>query len=676
MTVTSPPVAAPPSSVELEVQRIRGLVREQRFAEAVGAAAALRASYPENRDVLYLLALAQRQTRQNAAALDTLADMERYHPGASRLYQERGHCYVALKDAPRAIQAYERAVQINPALPPTWSMLEGLYRMVGDETHRQVAAAHAGKLKTLPPEVITATGMFFEGELAASEKLIRAFLLRHGDHVEAMRLLARIGVARDILDDAEVLLAAALAMAPDYIELRRDYACVLLDRHKDAEAIVELDKLLALDPKNIDYRTLHATATVALGDHEGGIRGFSGVLADASPGSRLAADLQLSIAHAHKTLGRRPEAIDAYKQAIRIRPNFGDAYWSLANLKNYAFSDEEIARLEAAESDPATAAIDRYHLCFALGKAYEDRKLYDVSYRFYERGNALKRAESRYRAELLEQNTALQKHICTREFFRQRDGYGAAGREPIFILGLPRSGSTLLEQILASHSQVEGTQELSNVSRAVLDLQGYNPDLNNPRYPGCLATMSADEFRTLGEKYLADTQVYRSGKPHFIDKMPNNFRHIGFIHLILPNAKIIDARREPMACCFGNLKQLFARGQEFVYSIEDIARYYRTYLELMEHWDAVLPGRVLRVHHEDVVDDLEGSVRRMLDHCELPFEPACLEFHRTERSIRTASSEQVRQPIFREGLEQWRHYEPWLGPLREALGDAMERYRR
>jgi tetratricopeptide (TPR) repeat protein len=675
MTMSSQPVAAP-TSVELEVQRIRSLVREHRFAEAVAAAGSLRTRNPENRDVLYLLALGQRQTRQNAAALDTLADMERYHPGASRLYQERGHCYVALKDAPRAIEAYERAVQINPALPATWSMLEGLYGMVGNDAQRQVAAAHANKLKSLPPEVITATGMFCEGELAPAERIIRAFLQRHGDHVEAMRLLARIGIARDILDDAEVLLAAALAMAPDYIELRRDYACVLLDRHKDAEAIVELDKLLALDPKNIDYRTLHATATVALGDHEGGIRGFAGVLADASPGSRLAADLQLSIAHAHKTLGRRPEAIDAYKQAIRIRPNFGDAYWSLANLKNYAFSDEEIARREAAESAPATAAIDRYHLCFALGKAYEDRKLYEVSYRFYERGNALKRAESRYRAELLEQNTALQKRICTREFFRQRDSYGAAGREPIFILGLPRAGSTLLEQILASHSQVEGTQELSNVSRAVLDLQGYNPDLNNPRYPGCLATMSADEFRTLGEKYLADTQIYRSGKPNFIDKMPNNFRHIGFIHLILPNAKIIDARREPMACCFGNLKQLFARGQEFVYSIDDIARYYRTYLELMEYWDAVLPGRVLRVHHEDVVDDLEGSVRRMLDHCELPFEPTCLEFHRTERSIRTASSEQVRQPIFREGLDQWRHYEPWLGPLREALGDAMERYRR
>jgi Sulfotransferase family len=240
---------------------------------------------------------------------------------------------------------------------------------------------------------------------------------------------------------------------------------------------------------------------------------------------------------------------------------------------------------------------------------------------------------------------------------------------------MPRAGSTLLEQILASHSQVEGTQELANVPRAVLDLQGYNPDLNNPRYPGCLAAMPRDEFLALGEKYLADTQVYRTGKPHFIDKMPNNFRHVGLIQMMLPNAKIIDARREPMACCFGNLKQLYARGQEFVYSVEDIARYYRTYLELMEHWDAVLPGRVLRVYHEDVVDDLESSVRRILDFCELPFEPSCLEFHRTERSIRTASSEQVRQPIFREGLDQWRHYEAWLGPLREALGDALARYR-
>jgi len=674
MNVTSQSVAAP-ASVELEVQRIRGLVQAHRFAEAVRAAGSLRTLYPENRDVLYLFAVAQRHSGRNLEALDTLADLERHHPGASRLYQERGHCYVALKDAPRAIEAYEHAVRINPALPAAWGMLEGLYKMVGDDEHRRTAAAHATKLKSVPPDVITATGLYCEGELSAAERLIRAFLLRHGDHVEAMRLLARIGIARDVLDDAEVLLAAALKMEPDYIELRRDYACVMLDRHKHAESLAQLESLLAHDPKNIDYRTLRATATVGLGDHEGGIRGFTDVLADTPPESRLAADLHLSIAHSLKTLGRRAESIDEYRKAIEVRPNFGDAYWSLANLKTYRFSAEEIAQLEAAEADPAIAPIDRYHICFALGKAYEDAADYPTSWRFYERGNALKRAESRYRAELLEQNTANQKRVCTREFFEERAGYGAASREPIFILGMPRAGSTLLEQILASHSQVEGTQELANVPRAVLDLQGYDPDLNNPRYPACLATMAADEFLALGEKYLSDTQVYRTGEPHFIDKMPNNFRHIGLIHLMLPNAKIIDARREPMACCFGNLKQLYARGQEFVYSIQDVARYYRTYLELMEHWDAALPGRVLRVYHEDVVDDLEGSVRRLLDFCELPFERACLEYHRTERSIKTASSEQVRQPIFRDGLDQWRHYEPWLGPLREALGDALERYR-
>ena len=674
MPVTSQPVVAP-ANVELEVERIRALLKEHRFEQAIGAAASLRQLYPENRDVLHLLALGQRQSRRLAEALDTLADLERHHPGASQLYQERGHCYVALKDARRAIEAYERAVQINPALVPAWSMLEGLYKMVGDQAQRQMAAAHAHKLKSLPPEVVTATGLFCEGDLSAAERLIRTFLLREGDQVEAMRLLARIGVAREVLDDAEILLAAAVKMAPDYIELRRDYACVLLDRHRHAEAIAQLDGLLKLDPKNIDYRTLRATATVGLGDQEGGLRGFAAVLADTKPDSRLAADLHLSMAHSLKTLGRRAESINEYRKAIDIRPKFGDAYWSLANLKTYEFSAEEIARLEAAEADPTTEPMDRYHLCFALGKAYEDGEDYERSFRFYERGNALKRAASRYRPELLEQNTANQKRFCTRDFFSERDGYGAPSREPIFILGLPRAGSTLLEQILASHSQVEGTQELANVPRAVLDLQGYNPDLNNPRYPGCLTTLSADELRALGEKYLADTRVYRAGQPYFIDKMPNNFRHVGLIHLMLPNAKIIDARREPMACCFGNLKQLYARGQEFVYSVTDIARYYRTYLELMEHWDAALPGRVLRVHHEDVVDDLEGSVRRILEYCELPFEPACLEFHRTERSIRTASSEQVRQPIFREGLDQWRRYEPWLGPLRAALGDAVDRYR-
>jgi hypothetical protein len=264
--------------------------------------------------------------------------------------------------------------------------------------------------------------------------------------------------------------------------------------------------------------------------------------------------------------------------------------------------------------------------------------------------------------------------VCTRAFFAGREGYGSQSADPIFIVGLPRAGSTLLEQILASHSRVEGTHELADIQRMAMELQGRDPDLANPRYPRVLAELKAEDFLRLGEKYLSDTRVYRTGKPCFIDKMPNNFRHIGLIHLILPNARIIDARREPMACCFGNFKQLFANGQEFSYGLADIARYYQTYLELMRHWDEVLPGRILRVWHEDVVEDLEGNVRRILDFCGLPFEPACVEFYKTERSVLSASSEQVRQPIFRDGLEQWKKYEPWLEPLRHSLGDALARY--
>jgi hypothetical protein len=377
--------------------------------------------------------------------------------------------------------------------------------------------------------------------------------------------------------------------------------------------------------------------------------------------------------HALKTIGRFPEAVAAYRTAAAARPAFGDAYWSLANLKTYRFLDDEIARMRDEEDRPSTALIDRYHLCFALGKALEDREEFGDSWHYYERGNALKRSESHYRAEVIEANTKRQMATCSREFFQERTGWGSLHADPIFIVGLTRSGSTLLEQILASHSMVEGTYELSNIEAIVMELQGR--DFGNPRYPSVLAEMSREDFLRLGEKYIDDTRIYRSGRPYFIDKMPNNFRHLGLIHLMLPNAKIIDARREPIACCFSNLKQLFAQGQEFTYSVEDIARYYRTYLELMRHWDDALPGQILRVHHEDVVEDLGGSVRELLDSCELPFEPACIEFHKNSRSVRTASSEQVRQPIYRDGVDQWKNYEPWLGSLKSALGDALVHYR-
>jgi tetratricopeptide (TPR) repeat protein len=655
------------SRIESDVARMRVLIEEQQFAASLSIGQTLLVEVPENRDVLYMIAVSQRYLKKIPEALATLDGLEKAHPNFSRLFQERGHCFVTLRDAPLAIAAFLRAVNLNPALPASWRTLQTLYGMTGQADNAATAAAHVATLAKLPPEIVTATAMFSDGDLAPAEVIVRAYLLKHGNHVEAMRLLARIGLAHDVLDDADMLLEAVLTMAPDYRAARYDYAMALLRRHKHVQSAAELEKLLQLEPNNRTYKTTYATANVGLGDHERALALYQELIADAPPALE-ASELHLSVAHCFKALGRQQEAIKAYRSAAAERPSYGDAYWSLANLKTYRFAAEEIARMRAAEAVPSTADVDRYHLCFALGKAFEDRGEFEESFRYYERGNTLKKAQSRYRPEPIERNTRLQQLVCTREFFSARRGVGAPDPSPIFIVGLPRSGSTLLEQILASHSQVEGTMELADIPRLVLELQGREPDSDNPRYPAVLRTLEPAEFRRFGDRYISDTRVYRTDKPRFIDKMPNNFRHLGLMHLTLPNARIIDARRNAMACCFSNFKQLFAAGQEFTYGLEDIGRYYRTYVELMAHWDAVLPNTVLRVEHEDVVENLEANVRRILDFCGLAFEPQCLEFHKTERSIRTASSEQVRQPIFKEGIDQWRNFEPWLVPLKATLG--------
>jgi tetratricopeptide (TPR) repeat protein len=664
--------ATSPASVSRpEAARIRALIRQRNFAAALAAGEALLAESPHHRDALLFVAIAQRYLGRIEAALRTLATLERHHPRFSRLHEERGHCLVALRQAPQAIEAFLLAVNINHALPSSWRTLEGLYRMTGQADNAAMAASHVATLQTIPTEVVTATGLFMDGDLDVAEAMVRAHLLKHGNQVEAMRLLARIGIARKVFDDAELLLATVLDLAPDYRAARKEYAEVLVELHKYSQARRELERLLEEDPQNRPhYQGLYATTTVGLGEHERSVALYRELL----QGTPEDAETHLSIAHALKTLGRRDEAIESYRRAAACRPNFGDAYWSLANLKTYRFTDDELTLLRVAQADPTIGLTDRFHLCFALGKALEDRGEFAESFHYYTLGNALKRSESKYRPEIIENNTRLQIEVCTGEFFASRRGWGAQNPDPIFIVGLPRSGSTLIEQILASHSKVEGTQELANVLHIVSKLRGHDPDPNNQRYPRILTKPAAEDFRQLGEKYLADTRVYRTDKPFFIDKMPNNFRHLGLIRLMLPNSKIIDARREPIACCFSNLKQLFATGQEFTYGVEDIARYYRTYLELMRHWNRVLPGWILRVHHEDVVDDLEGSVRRILDFCGLDFEPQCIEFHKTVRSVRTASSEQVRLPLYREGLDQWKNFDPWLGPLKAALGEALNDY--
>ena len=657
--------AVPPgSSIETEVFRIQALVEEGQFAAALAAAHRLLKEVPENRDVLYLVAVNQRLVGQANDALSTLARLQALHPGFGRLFQERGHCYRTLNDVAGAIAAYQAAVELNGALLASWQALAELSCAAGQGATASFAAEQVHRLTQLPHPVLNAKGLLADGDVYSADRVVRKYLQTNPRHTEAMHLLAQIAMRLNVLDDAEFLLESVLTFAPDYHLARYNYATVLSQRHKHARALTEARTLLESNPTDRAFHTLYANACVGLGEHEEALREFYALLSE-TPDN---AELHLSIGHAYKTLGRRSEAIESYRAAAAVRPSFGDSYWSLANLKTYQFSDVELAQMRIQETAPTLGEVDRYHLCFALGKALEDRGEFAESFRYYERGNALKRAETSYSADALERTLQRQAALFTAQFFSARRNSGCDRPDAIFIVGLPRAGSTLIEQILASHSQIDGTMELSDIPRLAQQLQGREHSDRNPRYPMVLAGLNNAQLRRFGEKYLEDTRDYRRGKLRFIDKMPNNFRHIGLIHLILPNAKIIDARREPMACCFSNYKQLFANGQEFTYSLHDVGRYYCAYTEIMEHWDRVLPGKILRVQYEELVENLEEQTRRILSFLGLEFERPCLDFHKTDRSIRTASSEQVRRPIYREGIDHWRRFEQWLRPLKDSLG--------
>jgi len=447
-------------------------------------------------------------------------------------------------------------------------------------------------------------------------------------------------------------------------------AVALVRRRAFAQAIEQLNFLLNEDPENPKYRIVKGAVLVRMGDSTTALQIFESVLKD-HPRQALAL---LSYGHALKSMGRADEAAQVYRRAVNKSPGVGEAYWSLANLKTYRFSDDDIKAMRSAIGSGGGDADDRSHLAFALAKALEDRERYHESFKYYQRGNAIRRLEHRYDPKKNSYNAVRQLHTCTADFFAAREGQGCPARDPIFIVGLPRAGSTLLEQILASHSRVEGTAELPDIIAISRQLGGRKRDNPATKYPEILADLSAQNLHDLGEDYLASTRVQRSGSPFFIDKMPNNFLHIGLIHLILPNARIIDARRHPMAGCFSGYKQLFAQGQTFSYHLSDVGHYYRNYIKVMDHWDKVLPGRVLRVQYEELVADPESQIRRLLDYCALSFEEQCLRFYETERAIRTPSAEQVRQPIYTGGLEQWRHFESHLAPLKEALGPILQRY--
>jgi len=521
------------------------------------------------------------------------------------------------------------------------------------------------------PELIEAASHMLAGAFGKAEPLCRIVLKRDPLDVNAMRLLAEIGMEVGRLEDAESLLERALELAPDFRLARGSYANVLGRRGKFEAALAELDALLAADPAHPGYLILKANTLVRIGDHLSAIAIYRDVL------SRVpaTAGVQMSLGHSLKTVGDQDGAIAAYNSARAMRDDLGDAYWSLANLKTFRFSDEDIDAMRRSAARETADREDYYHLAFALGKALEDRTEFEESFIWYLRGNAIKRRLITYSADDNQSDMARISDYFTPDVFDARSNAGCQSRAPIFIVGLPRAGSTLLEQILASHSQVEGTQELPDIisiARRIADKKRAGDPSN---YPNGLSGLTDSDLTALGEEYIERTRIHRTDAPFFIDKMPNNFAHVGLIRLILPNATIVDARRHPLACCFSGYKQLFAKGQHFTYNLTDIGRYYADYVGLMRHWQNVLPAHVLHVQYEDVVADTEIQVRRLLDHCGLPFEGACLRFYENRRAVKTASSEQVRQPIFTSGLDQWENYEPWLAPLKTALGETLQTYK-
>jgi predicted Zn-dependent protease len=621
-----------------------------------------------------ILGAAHRIGGRTQQALDVLEPLAAEHPRSAPAHLELAMARSAAGRPQEAVASLRLATQLKPDSADAWRLLADELDAAGDGPGADQARARYLKSATHDPRLMEAAAALVANDLPLADARLRAHLERVPTDVAALRMLAEVaGRLRRYLD-AQTLLEKCLELSPSFDAARQNYAVVLNRQGKSEAALSQVDQLLAKEPRNPGYRNLKAAILANLGDFAGSIEVYEAVLEEFPRQPKI----WMSYGHALKTARRQGDSVTAYRRAIAMQPTLGEAYWSLANLKTFKFTDGEIGAHRQALLRQDLSEEDRLHFEFSLGKALEDEGRYQESFEHYSSGNAIGRKMHPYSAA---ENTRFMRHTkasFTAGFFGSRAGTGSPDPAPIFIVGLPRAGSTLIEQILASHSQVEGTMELPDMPQIARELVGRNDDApagtEAPFFAACEA-LTADELRALGERYLATTRVHRkAGAPFFIDKMPNNCAYVGLIHLLLPNAKIIDARRHPLGCCFSGFKQHFARGQGFSYGLDDIGGYYRDYVESMAHIDAVLPGRVHRVHYESMVTDTEAQVRRLLDYCGLPFEEGCLRFYENERAVRTASSEQVRQPIFTDGMDHWRHFEPWLGALKQALGPVLDQY--
>lgn len=640
-------------------------------AAAARAAGDILGSHPGNAAASLLLATAARNSGNDSLALEILEGLAQSQPASGTIRLELARAYRAAGRSAETLVALREALALEPALADGWRELSAQLTAAGDEHGADVAYARYVSQSPQPWHLAEPAGALAEKRIAAAESMLRRILRQTPRDVAAMRLLADALARREAYAEAEQLLQQCLAVEPSFAEARFDLARLLLMQQKPTRILPLIQRLLSLDPDNVAYRSLLASLHILLGEHAQSTEILGALLT----GPDASASLWMNFGHELKAMGRSPDSIRAYRKSIELAPSNGAAYWSLADLKTFRFDAADVDAMRAELQRESLPPDERIGFEFALAKALEDERRFGESFEHYKLGNDLRRTLLPYDSARISAHVGRSKQLFTRRFFADRAGFGSQATDPIFIVGLPRAGSTLLEQILASHSLVEGTRELADIGAIARGMGVKNGEMNDALLFETISALQEGEVKALAEHYLDDTRMYRHTEaPRFIDKMPNNLLYVGLIHLLFPRASIIDARRHPMAGCFSCYKQHFALGQLFTNDLTDLGRYYRDYFDLMAHFDEVLPGRIHHVYYERVVTDLNREVESLLAYCALPFEQQCLRFYENARGVRTPSAEQVRRPIFSDAVDQWRNFEAWLAPLNEALGDMVERY--
>jgi len=652
------------SSPAQQLKHIQNLIQQGAFAQAEKDISTLLNTQISLQDQVmawYLLAVGHRLQQQYQQAITALSSLLTIAPSHARAHQELGYNYRALGEGKQASIHFYKATTLNPALLSAWQALLPIYQQAKQSDALQLCEEQIKRLSKLPGPILAATDLLHDGKLEEADLVCRRYLQEHKHSLDALLLLADIALALKATSEAEFILETCVELDPQSEQAKYQLYKIYSKLGKFGKALNLSEQLCYKKPNNTYYQVAKASSLVGVGELVQGIAIYEQALTKA----KTSPSIHVQLGHAFKTQGNIDKSVASYQQAYALSPFYGDAYWSLANTKTYQFTEHEIETMLQGVSSSDVDIDNKVHLHFALGKAFEDKREYERSFKHYQAGNQLKSETLGYSSDKHARFVNAQIEAFTPELINELSNIGHNDPAPIFIVGLPRAGSTLLEQILASHSQVDGTMELH-------DILGLSARLSKKRstsavYPHNLKDIPREYFAEFGKKFIADTQVYRQGAIYFIDKMPNNYMHIGLIKLILPNAKIIDARRDPMACCFSGFKQLFGDGQEFTYSLRDIGLYYTNYVKLMDHWQHVFPEQILLVHHEAVVNDTENQVRRILDYCGLEFEQACLDFHTNKRAVNTPSAQQVRQPIYKSGLEQWKNFEAYLDELKDCF---------